>query len=192
MQRHLVANALARPLRMLFMEPIVSVTCAYVACEFATLFSFFACVPLVFEDTYGLSMEQSGLVFLSIVVGCLLGAVTVLICDVLLYRRKAAAHISVGTAIPPEIRLYPSLIGSIGLPVGLFWFGWTSHAGAFWAYPAAAIVLFAWSNFCIFLSTSQFIVDAYHGSTVASAMSANSMARYCLSAIFPLFTVQCE
>ncbi len=29
--------------------------------------------------------------------------------------------------VPPEERLVPMMAGSIALPIGLFWFAWTSH-----------------------------------------------------------------
>ncbi|KAJ6036407.1 hypothetical protein N7540_000686 [Penicillium herquei] len=180
--------ALLRPVQMLFTEPIVAFTCLYIACEFATLFSFFAAIPLVFQELYGFALEDSGLVFMAIVVGCLLGVVTVLACDVLIYQKKAAKL--KGQPIPPEFRLYPALIGSIGLPVGLFWFAWTAKASISWASPTVAIMIFAWGNLCVFVTTSQYMVDTYHGMTVASAFSANSLARYVLAAAFPLFTIQ--
>ncbi|KAJ5085964.1 hypothetical protein N7532_010735 [Penicillium argentinense] len=180
--------ALLRPIQMLLSEPIVASICLYVACEFATLFSFFAAFPLVFQGVYGFGIEESGLVFLSIVVGCLLGALTVLLCDIFLYRSKSAKF--AGQHVPPEYRLYPAMIGSVGLPIGLFWFGWTAKVGISWAVPVVAIMLFAWGNLCVFVSTTQYIVDTYHGLTVASAMSANSLARYGLAAAFPLFTIQ--
>lgn len=188
--RLFVTIALLRPIQMLISEPIVAFICLYVACEFATLFSFFAAFPLVFQGLYGFGIEDSGLVFLAIVVGCLLGAITVLLCDILLYRPKASKI--VGQHIPPEYRLYPAMIGSIGLPIGLFWFGWTSRIEISWASPVVAIMVFAWGNLCVFVSTTQYIVDTYHGLTVASAMSANSLARYGLAAAFPLFTIQSE
>ena len=188
--RGFVTVSLLRPVQMVLTEPIVALICLYVACEFATLFSFFAAFPLVFQGIYGFGIEASGLVFLSIVVGCLLGAMTVLLCDIFIYRRKAASY--QGRRVPPEHRLYPSLIGSIGLPISLFWFGWTSRADVSWASPVTAIALFGWGNICVFVSTAQYIVDTYHGSIVASAMSANSLARYGFAAAFPLFTVQSE
>ncbi|KAJ5117482.1 hypothetical protein N7448_011114 [Penicillium atrosanguineum] len=180
--------AILRPAQMMVTEPIVALTCLYVACEFATLFSFFAAFPMVFQGIYGFDIEDSGLVFLSIVVGCLFGAITVLLCDIFLYRPKAATYQE--QSVPPEYRLYPSLVGSVGLPISLFWFGWTSRADTSWIIPVTAIMLFAWGNICVFVSTAQYIVDTYHGLTVASAMSANSLARYGLAAAFPLFTVQ--
>lgn len=175
---------------MLLTEPIVAFICLYAACEFATLFSFFAAIPFIFESVYGFSLEDSGLAFLAIVVGCLLGALTVLLCDVFLYRRQARNYPA--QKIPPEHRLYPALLGSVCLPIGLFWFGWTSRIEIHWASPIVAIMLFAWGNLCVFVSTTQYMVDTYLGLTVASAMSANSLARYGLAAAFPLFTTQSE
>jgi hypothetical protein len=188
--RLFVTIALLRPTQMLISEPIVAFICLYVACEFATLFSFFAAFPLVFQGVYGFGIEDSGLVFLSIVVGCLLGAITVLFCDLVLYRPQATKFS--GRNIPPEYRLYPAMFGSIGLPTGLFWFGWTARANISWASPVVAVMVFAWGNLCVFVSTTQYIVDTYHGLTVASAMSANSLARYGLAAAFPLFTIQSQ
>jgi hypothetical protein len=107
---------------------------------------------------------------------------------VLLYRKQASKYPP--HQIPPEHRLYPSLIGSIGLPIGLFWFGWTARPGVSWASPAAAMIIFAWGNLCVFVSTMQYITDTYHGNVVASAASANSLARYGFAGVFPLFTIQ--
>ncbi|RGP59015.1 hypothetical protein FSPOR_11637 [Fusarium sporotrichioides] len=180
--------AVVRPIRMLLFEPITGFICLYVAAEFGTLFSFFAAVPYTFGRVYQFSIEESGLVFLSIVIGCLLGLVTVILCDVLLYRKQASKYPP--HQIPPEHRLYPSLIGSIGLPIGLFWFGWTARPGVSWASPAAAMIVFAWGNLCVFVSTMQYITDTYHGNVVASAASANSLARYGFAGVFPLFTIQ--
>lgn len=180
--------ALVRPIRMLFLEPIVGAICLYVAAEFGTLFSFFAGVPYTFGITYHFTIEESGLVFVSLVIGCILGLVTILLCDVLLYRKqipKYPIH-----RVPPEHRLYPAMIGSIGLPIGLFWFAWSARKDISWAVPAAAMIPFAWGNLCVFVSTIQYIADTYHGNVVASASSANSLARYGFAGVFPLFTLQ--
>lgn len=179
---------LIRPVRMLLFDSIVSFTCLYVSCAFGTLFSFFAAVPYTFDTVYGFNIEQSGLVFVSIIIGCFLGIITVFLCDVYFYRKQIPKHPL--HSVPPKHRLYPAMIGSIGLPLGLFWFGWTARGGISWAVPAAAIIPFAWGNICVFISTMQYITDTYSGNTVASASSANSLARYTFAGIFPLFTIQ--
>ncbi|KAM0613433.1 hypothetical protein ACHAP1_000391 [Verticillium nonalfalfae] len=180
--------ALVRPLHMLFTEPIITFVALYVACEFATLFAFFAGVPYVFRKVHGFSIEQSGLVFLSIVIGCLLGAVTIIVLTVVSYLPRAKQlH---PERVPPEYRLFPAMFGSIGLPISLFMFGWTARDDISWAVPAFAIIVFAWGNLCIFVSTIQYTVDTYTGANVASGASANGFARYTLAGVLPLFTVQ--
>lgn len=186
--REFATIALLRPLRMIFTEPIVGLLSLYVSAEFGTLFSFFAAVPYTFGRTYGFSLEESGLVFLSIVIGCLLGLITVMLCDVFIYRKQTQKYPPHQT--PPEHRLYPAIFGSIGLPVGLFWFAWTANENVSWASPAASMISFAWGNLCVFVSTMQYMSDTYPGNIVASAAGANTLARYVFAAAFPLFTIQ--
>lgn len=179
-----------RPLLMLVTEPIVGLICLYVACEFATLFTFFAAVPYIFQSVYHFSSEQSGLVFISVVIGCFLGCFTVILCEVLLYRPQIPRHPP--HMVPPEYRLYPAMLGSLGLPVALFWMAWTSRPEVHWISPILSIIPFAWGNLCVFVSLVQFTVDVYSGSVVASAVAAGSLTRYGLAGAFPLFTIQSE
>ncbi|KAK2593450.1 hypothetical protein QQS21_008823 [Conoideocrella luteorostrata] len=183
-----VRVALIRPIHMLFAEPIVTFLCLYISVNFGVLFSFFAGVPYTFGLVYHFSLEQSGLVFLSIAIGCLAGFATICTCDVLVYRKKLALYPPLKT--PPEHRLYPAMIGSLGLPVGLFWYAWTARSDISWASPAVAMIPFSWGNLCVFVSSMQYISDTYHGTVIASATSANGLARYGFAGAFPLFTIQ--
>jgi hypothetical protein len=120
--RFLVTVTFFRPLHMLVTEPIVGFLSLYVAFNFAVLFCFFAAFPYVFESQYGFDTEQTGLVFLAIGIGCVLAIPTVLLCDRYLYQPRFRASIAEGKGgvVPPEHRLYPAMMGSVGLPVGLF------------------------------------------------------------------------
>ncbi|KAG0154504.1 hypothetical protein PDIDSM_72 [Penicillium digitatum] len=162
--RLFVAISLLRPIHMLMSDPIVGFICLYTACKFATLFSFFAAFPLIFQGIHCFNIEDSGLVFLSIVVGSLLGTVTVIICNAFLYLPKAAKHPD--GQIPPDHRLYPAQIGSVELSIGLFWFACTARADISLASPVITIVVFAWGNLGVFVSTTQYLVDTYHGLTI--------------------------
>ncbi|KAF2997775.1 hypothetical protein E8E14_001868 [Neopestalotiopsis sp. 37M] len=187
---------LLRPVHMLLTEPIVMFICLYIACIFGTLYMFFGTFFYIFQTTYHYTLIQCGLVFLAIAVGCLIGFLLIGISDKLLYQRKASKfplH-----QIPAEYRLYPAMAGSFVLPVSLFWFGWTVEEGVNPAAPIVAIVLFGIGNIGLFISTMQYeslltfrtIGDAYHSSNVASASSANSLARYTFAAAFPFFSIQ--
>ncbi|CAI6037001.1 unnamed protein product [Clonostachys chloroleuca] len=86
--REFALVAVFRPGRMLVLEPIVTFICLYAALGFGTLFSFFAAVPYTFTSVYRFDVEQCGLVFLSVVIGCFLGLITIMLCDKLIYQKK--------------------------------------------------------------------------------------------------------
>ncbi len=107
---------------MLITEPIVAFLSIYVSFNFSVLFAFFAAFPYVFKSVYGFGTEQAGLVFLAIGVGCVLALPTVSACDILLYQPKVRRAREEGGSgvVSPEYRLYPAMMGSFGLPIGLF------------------------------------------------------------------------
>lgn len=179
---------LIRPVHMVLTEPLVMCVCLYVAVNFGILFSFFAAIPYSFKTIYGFNKEQSGLVFVSVAVGCALGLATTLLCDRLIYRPKTKQYPP--HKVPPEYRLFPSMIGSFGLPVSLFWYAWTARSDISWASPAVAIVPFGWGVLCVYVPFAQYMADTYKGTVVASQASANSLCRYAFAGAFPLFIVQ--
>lgn len=188
--RQFLLVGLFRPIDMLFAEPISTFTCLYIAVNFGILFSLFAAVPFVFSTVYHFGVEDAGLVFLAVAVGCFLAFMTIVLCNKLLYLKQKPNFPP--NKIPPEYRLYPAMFGSVGLPIGLFWFAWTARSDISWASPVLAIVPFAWGNLCVFVSMVQYNADVYHGNVVASQASANSMARYTFAGAFPLFVIQSE
>ncbi|KAG4031723.1 hypothetical protein MFRU_008g00850 [Monilinia fructicola] len=180
----LLTVTLLRPIHMLFTEPIVAFLSLYVAFNFSVLFSFFAAFPFVFETVYSFDTEQSGLVFLAIL--------TVLLCDRYLYQPLVERSHDKGNSgiVAPEYRLYPAMLGSFGLQVGLFWFAWSAREGVHWIVPVIGAVPFAWGNLSVFIASANYLIDTYQASTGASALAANGLLRYILGAVFPLFTLQ--
>ncbi|KAH7399822.1 MFS multidrug transporter-like protein [Cadophora sp. MPI-SDFR-AT-0126] len=190
--RFLITVTFIRPLNMLLTEPIVAFLSLYVAFNFSVLFAFFAAFPYVFKSVYGFTTEQAGLVFLAIGIGCVLAVPTVLACDYWLYQPKVRESKRNGGsgAVAPEYRLYPAMIGSIGLPIGLFWFAWTARSSVSWASPVVSAIPFAWGNLSIFIAAATYLIDAYQALNGASAVAANGLLRYTLGGVFPLFTLQ--
>jgi MFS family permease len=178
--------ALIRPLHMLFTEYIVLSFSIYIAFNFAVLFGFLPAIPLIFTNVYHFTSEQSGLPFLGIFIGSALAVPTSVIIDRLIYQPMKARH----GVVAPEHRLYGAMIGSFGLPIGLFWFGWSARASVHWIAPIIALIPFAWGNVSIFVSAALYTVDTYQAANGASAMAANGLLRYILGATFPLFSVQ--
>jgi multidrug resistance protein len=140
---------LLRPISMLFTEPIVLFMSLYTAFAFAILFAFFPAFPLIFGGVYGFTVSQVGLAFLGIAVGVIAGTATALIIDVYLYQNRFRK--AVNGVVAPEHRLYAGMIGSFGIPIGIFWFAWTSRRSVHWIVPIIGSVPFAWGNLSIFV-----------------------------------------
>ena len=121
------------------------------------IYCFFAAFPFVFSQApYFFSPSQVGMTFLAIALGTVLASVTIVIIDRKIYVKKHEQAIRDGAKYArPEHRLYSSMLGSIGLPIGLFWFGWTAHHGVHWAVPVVAAIPFGWGNVCLFVSLSH-------------------------------------
>ncbi|KAI1821081.1 MFS general substrate transporter [Xylaria intraflava] len=186
--QELLTTGLLRPLHMMFTEPIVAGLCLYVAFIFGVLFNFFSALFFVFESVYGFTAEQSGLVFIAIILGCVIGVINVELCGRLFFLPQIGRFPP--HQVPPEYRLLPAMIGSVALPISIFVFAWTARPSVSAAVPILAIVIFGAGNISLFIGALQYMGDVYHRTNVASAASANSLARYTLAAVFPLFSLQ--
>lgn len=177
-------KALSRPWILLFCEPIVLVMSIYIAIVYGTLYMLFAAFPIVFQQGRGWSPGIGGLAFIGVAVGMMM-AVAYSTYDNKRYMRVAAA--SPGGRAPPEARLPPAILGSILLPVGLFWFAWTNGPQIHWVVPIIASGFFAAGLVLVFLALLTYLIDSY---TVfaASVLASNSVLRSLFGAAFPLFT----
>ena len=164
--KFLLTVTLIRPVTMLFTEPIVLAISAYTAFTFAVLFCFFAAFPIVFEGVYGFDTSQTGLTFLALGLGCILALITIVLVDRKYYYKKLYMRVKAegGTMVAPEHRLYTAMLGSILVPIGLFWFAWTARKEVHWISPTLAAIPFAWGNLCIFVRlTSMFLLNEQSG-----------------------------
>lgn len=176
-------TSLSRPWILLLKEPIVLLLSIYMAIIYGTLYMLFSAFPIVYEGTRGWSQGISGLAFLGVMVG-MLAAVAYSIWDNKRYLRKAEEE---GGFAAPEARLPPCLIGSLALPIGLFWFAWTNYPSIHWMASITAGVPFGFGMVLVFLSVMNYLIDSY---TIfaASVLAANSVLRSLCGTAFPLFT----
>lgn len=195
-------TALSRPWILLFREPIVLLLSIYsksciqshstpdanslfpVAIIYGTLYMLFAAFPIVYQQGRGWSSGIGGLAFLGVAVGMIF-AVIYSIWDNKRYIR--AIESSPDGFAPPEARLPPALIGSIAMPVGLFWFAWTNSPSTHWIVSIAAGAPFGFGMVLVFLSIMNYLIDAYL-IFAASVLAANAVLRSLFGAAFPLFT----
>lgn len=189
LKKHLTST-LARPLHMLGTEPVVMAFSLYIAFNFALNYSFFASYPYIYSHLYGYDIEEIGLTFLGVGAGCIASFPAILIIDRLSYGRRAALAVRTGSIPPrPEHRLYMAMVGAPFITISLFMFGWTAQNRVHWLAPVAAEALFGFGNQLVFMASTLYVMDFYGPLYGASAMGANTMLRYVLGCVFPLFTV---
>ncbi|EHL01081.1 putative Polyamine transporter 4 [Glarea lozoyensis 74030] len=182
--------AVTRPIDMMFREPAVAFLSIYTGFAFAMMFSFFGSYSYVYQKVYHFNQKEVGLAFLGILVGFLSAVASFGAFDATLYKKAVAEAAKRGERPAPEHRLYAAMLGSIMLPIGLWWFAWTPRESVHWIVPVLAGVPFGWGTLAIFLSVTTYLVDVYGAQSGASAVAANGILRYLLGAIFPLFTLQ--
>jgi DHA1 family multidrug resistance protein-like MFS transporter len=192
MVKHFFTTTVGRPVHMLFTEPIVGFVCLYCSFQFALLYTFIVGTPYVFTTTYAFSVRQQSLSFFGLVIGAISATVVLILMDHLIYRpiKLRFRLSSPALEFPPEHRLYPSMIGSLITPIGLFIFAWTARPDIHWALPVVAQGFAMLGSMMTYVSANMYMVDTYGPMYGASAAGANSLVRYVLTATFPLFTLQ--
>lgn len=135
-------------------QPPVMFFSLYTAFVFGVLFMFFAAFPYIFQrGPYNFTTSQYGLTFVSIGIGITLAVATSIINDRIFYQKQYRKAVAAGTGqVAPEHRLYSAMMGSFGIVIGLFWFGWTAGTGQHWAFALVGAIPFAWGNLCVFVS----------------------------------------
>lgn len=154
-----LSTSFTRPWVLLFREPLVLVTGIYVSIIYATLYMFFAGIPIVFRGTRGWSQGVAGLPFVGVAVGVCF-AMLAAVLDAKGYARLTAAAAQEGRPVPPEARLRMAMVGSIVLPAGLFLFAWTTYPWVHWIAPFIGATIFSCGLVMVFMSLITYLVDS--------------------------------
>ncbi|KAB8222991.1 major facilitator superfamily domain-containing protein [Aspergillus novoparasiticus] len=186
--RQIIVLSLLRPFQLLFLEPMCLCLDIYSAILLGILYLFFGTFPMVFRTTYDMNLWQGGLTFVGIIVGMIIAAGTTPIWSEVRERLLNNNKREPGRS-EPEYRLPPAIVGGILIPIGLFWFGWTTYSQIHWIVPIIGSAVFGGGLLLAFTGIFTFLVDAYP-QYAASALAANGFARCTFAAAFPLFGTQ--
>lgn len=132
---------------------------------------------------YHESTGVSGINYVSVGLGCFLGAQFAALVTNRIYIRLKAKNGGVGR---PEFRLPLMVPGSLLVPIGLFWYGWSAEAHVQWIMPNIGICIYAIGGILGFQCIQVFLVDAYT-QYAASAIAAAAFLRSLAAFGFPLF-----
>ncbi|KAI9691750.1 MAG: Cercosporin MFS transporter ctb4 [Bathelium mastoideum] len=177
--KDLADRYLQRPAKMLVLEPILLLISIYMSFVFGLTYLFFLAYPMSFALERGWQPTQAGLPLISILLGVVGGGALIAFTT----RTRLAPNMQEGR--PQETRLLLMILGAVLLPIGMFWFAWTSASTNPWPQIVAGVPI----GFGIILINMQglnYIIDCYM-INANSAIAANTCLRSLFAAGFPLF-----
>jgi hypothetical protein len=149
-------RGITRAVKITIYSPIILSFDIYVGLIYSYFYLLFTTLTPIFEDNYPFSSSTVGLTCLGIEAGFLLGQVT--------YARFGDKPSKIMTKkrgngeMKPEYRLPLGIIGSLCVPIGFFWCGWSVQAGIHWIMPIIGTAFCGLGNCLVFVSLSIFPV----------------------------------
>ncbi|TFK31477.1 major facilitator superfamily domain-containing protein [Crucibulum laeve] len=179
-------RSLTRPIRILVLQPIVTIMSLYMAVVYGIFYLHVVTIPLLFGPVpmYGLFSYQwkdgnDGLAYLGVATGC---SIALVICFFTMngaYRALCNKY----QCQKPEFRTPYMQIGVFIIPVGLFIYGWTAEFKLHFGLPLFGACVFASGMLVTFISFQSYMVDAF-GDYSASALAAATVMRSIVGAVF--------
>ncbi|KAJ5159082.1 uncharacterized protein N7500_008733 [Penicillium coprophilum] len=183
-KQQIIVAALVRPTKLLIFSPIVLVLSIYVALIFGLLYLLFATFSMVFEGQYKFSTGISGLAYLGLGLGELVGLLTFgILSDRLMKAKMTADNVQESK---PEYRLvlmmwFPPVIGP-----GLLIYGWSAYYQVHWMVPIFGTFIVGFGAFFVIMPSQLYLVDLFGSEAAASALGANILLRSMFGAFLPL------
>ncbi|KAK4073695.1 hypothetical protein Trihar35433_3169 [Trichoderma harzianum] len=146
---------------------------------------FFTTFPTIFGETYGFKPGPTGLTYIGGGLGELCATALGGWVGNTVYHNLTKKN---GGTPKPEFRMPGMLLGSVAVPIGLFWFGWTAQTRQHWMLPIIGSSIFGFGMMSILLPLQLYFIDAFKYS--AAALAAASLARSLLAFAIPLFAPQ--
>ncbi|KAF8967302.1 multidrug resistance protein 4 [Flammula alnicola] len=169
---------LSRPFTILFRSFICFILSLYMAFMYGIYYLMFATFAKFFSTTYGFRAGVGGLAYLGLGFGFLAATIFGAKFANEIYKYLADKNGGIAT---PEMRIPALFVGSLFVPIGLFWYGWSAQAKLHWIMPIIGSGIFGFGA----LPIQLYSVDSF--AYAASATAAASLFRSLLGFAFPLF-----
>lgn len=172
-----------RPFQLLLNEYMLLLLCIWSALLLGILYLLFVAFPIVFSQ-HGFNLQEIGLAFLGIGIGMMIAVATMPFWA----RHYTNLVETKGNGVAePEFRLPVGIVGAFAMPIGMFWFAFTSYPSVHWIVPIIGSVFIGFGISYAYIAIFTYTTHAYRP-VAASAMAANSFTRAMWAAAFPLFS----
>ncbi|KAF8799274.1 MFS polyamine transporter [Phlegmacium glaucopus] len=177
----LIFVSCTRPVYLMCTELVVASFSIWLGFAWGVTYCMIESIHGVFQNLHHFNIAETGMVFLAMVIGSVLGFFTNFYQEIL-YQRYFPKR-------GPEARLYLACCAAILMPVAMFIYAWSSFTFVHWIALTIGIVLYVWATFIIYLAVFSYLADCY-GPFASSALAGQSLARNLAASAFPLFTTQ--
>jgi MFS family permease len=180
-------HSIQRPIKILFTQPIVLTMASYQALIFATTYSLYTQMPAIYGEDgkgYGFSMQQVGLLYLGPGLGFFISVLFVVPRIDTIFNHLTKSN---NGKSKPEFRLPVANVGSLLIPISLFWFAWTVQFKVHWFVTILSTFFYGIGQVAVFNSTQNYYIDAFE-KYAASAIAAGALFRSIIGGVIPMFT----
>ena len=143
----IIRVALTRPVRLFITEPVLQAFSLWISFAWSVLYLLLISIPIVFGQVYSFSLGQTGLVFITQIVGATIGVVISFWGDRAYHRHCQR--------LGPEARMYAGMVGGLLLPIGCWIFTWTSYSNIHWIVPCIGITITYAGLMLIYLTSER-------------------------------------
>ncbi|EAW12445.1 MFS transporter [Aspergillus clavatus NRRL 1] len=182
MTPRLLVHNFIRPSKMLLLSPITLLIALACAVMYGILYLLVTTFLSVFQTTYHFSIGISGLAYLGMGIGNILG----LIVFSMTSDRYVVAQAARFGAAKPEHRLPLMILSGPIIAIGLFWYGWSARAKLHWIMPILGSGIVGLGNMFFFMPMVGYLVSDAFPVYAASAIAANAVLRSIGGALLPL------
>ncbi|CAK1367608.1 unnamed protein product [Cercospora beticola] len=178
------------PIQIFATQPIIQVLTVYLAYVYGIAYLLLASFPTLWTSPqyYSESNGIAGLNYISIAAGLLVGSLVAAPLNDVIFSRLTARNKGVSI---PESRVPLMIPGSIMVPLGLLWYGWTAETRMHWVLPNIGVAIFASGTVIISQCIQTYIIDGF-AIYAASALATSTCLRSLCGFGFPLFAPYLE
>ncbi|SPJ74080.1 related to multidrug resistant protein [Fusarium torulosum] len=176
-------RSILRPFKLLFLSPVVLFLALYAAFCFGLMFLLLTTFSNVFSGQYGFDMGITGLCYLGMGVGTLGGLIAQGKFSDNIMRKRAEQR---GGEPKPEDRIPLMAYLSWTIPVGMFWYGWSTDEKAHWIVPIIGSAFVGIGFIFVVMPSMIYLVDCFGPEAAASALAAHTVLRSVTAAFLPL------
>ena len=178
-----VMLTMTRPVMLLFTHPMIIGLGSFMAFTYGFMYLMIVTFPEIFKVKYGFSLSITGLMYIPMGVGFMLGVVVWTLLINKTYTRLCEKN---GGEQKPEYRLPCLFATSIIIPIGLVWYGWSAQYKLHRVMPGFGSAIFSFGLVGVFQSLQGYLIDM-NPRFAASSVAAAALFRSLFGFAFPLF-----